>query len=95
MFHKNKNASPVFPTRSTGQNYGTPEKGSINKTQISSVTTKSDPSEVKERLVMRLIFKMKKQFGEDSNTTDTITKVIKEKIKLNKLLKPNDIDDIE
>ena len=55
------------------------------RTQISYTnSTKSDPSEVKEKLVMRLLIKMQKQFGDDPETTSIISSVIREKIQPNK-----------
>ena len=44
----------------------------MSRTQVST-STKGDPIEVKEKLVMRLLIKMQKQFGDDPTTTSIIS----------------------
>ena len=56
---------------------------------------KSSPSEVKERLMMRLMIKMEKQFGGDQNTQDVISRVIQEKVSQHRSMQTQVIDDIE
>ena len=69
----------------------TRNEGSVTKASKKD----KDPMLVKEKLFQRMIMKMGKQFGDDPNTLQIISSVVKNRMRKAETLRPDDIDKME